>query len=226
MLRGVIFDMDGVLIDSHPVHKRAWRKFFDSLGLEVSDVEMDFVLDGRKKEDILCHFLGHLSKPQILEYGQRKEMLFREEALGIRPVEGALDLLEELTRNGISFALASCGSSSRVHFILRHLEIHDCFKAIVTADDVQQGKPAPEIFRKAADQLHCESDEVLVCEDAASGVLAAVAAGLKCIGIAENDRADGLLRAGAEFVVPNFSAISLERMKGLFEGAAKPGIRV
>src|SRR5689334_1087951 len=58
MLKGVIFDMDGVLIDSHPIHKRAWRKFFETLELTVSDRELDFVLDGRKKEDILRHFLG------------------------------------------------------------------------------------------------------------------------------------------------------------------------
>ena len=56
MLKGVIFDMDGVLINSHPIHKRAWKKFFDSLEVEVSDSEPDFVLDGRKKEDILRHF--------------------------------------------------------------------------------------------------------------------------------------------------------------------------
>src|SRR5579864_538404 len=150
MLKGVIFDMDGVLIDSHPIHKRAWEKFFASLGLIVSDEELNFVLDGRKKEDILRHFLGDLPDARIKEYGRQKEMLFREEASSIDPVEGALEFLQELTAEGIQVALASCGSKSRIHFILRELGIRDRFAAIVTADDVQFGKPNPDIFKKAA----------------------------------------------------------------------------
>jgi HAD superfamily hydrolase (TIGR01509 family) len=216
MLRGVIFDMDGVLINSHPIHKRAWKKFFESLDLEITDLDLDFVLDGRKKEDILRHFLGDLPDGQIKEYGHRKEMLFREEALSIEPVEGALEFLEELSRAGIGFAVASCGSKSRVHYILRQLNIHDQFAAIVTADDVQCGKPHPDIFRKAADRLSSSYSDLLVCEDAISGVRAAKAAGIKCLGIADHARADELLEAGAERVVANFASTSLPQLAELF----------
>ena len=216
MLKGVIFDMDGVLINSHPIHKRAWKKFFDSLSLEISDGELDFVLDGRKKEDILRHFLGDLPDAQIKEYGHHKEMLFREEALSIEPVQGALEFLEELTRAGIEFAVASCGSKSRVHYILRQLNIHEQFAAIITADDVQCGKPDPDIFRQAADRLGSPYSDLLVCEDAISGVQAAKAAGIKCLGIADHARADELLEAGAERVVANFASTSLPQLEELF----------
>ncbi|HWY71052.1 MAG TPA: HAD family phosphatase [Terriglobales bacterium] len=216
MLRGVIFDMDGVLINSHPIHKRAWKKFFDSFGLEVSDAELDFVLDGRKKEDILRHFLGDLPNAEIREFGHRKEMLFREEALAIEPVEGVLEFLGQLTRSGIGFAVASCGSKSRVNYILRQLNIHDQFVAIVTADDIECGKPNPDIFRKAADRLGSPYSDLLVCEDAISGVQAAKAAGIKCLGIADHARADELLEAGAERVVANFASTSLPQLEELF----------
>jgi len=216
MLRGVIFDMDGVLINSHPIHKRAWSKFFESLELNVSDAELDFVLDGRKKEDILRHFLGNLTDNQIKDYGHRKEMLFREEALCIEPVEGALEFLEELTRARVGFAVASCGSKSRVHYILRQLKIHDQFAAIVAADDVECGKPDPDIFRKAADRLGSPYSDLLVCEDAISGVQAAKAAGIRCLGIADHARADELLEAGADRVVANFASTSLPELEELF----------
>jgi len=216
MLRGVIFDMDGVLINSHPIHKRAWKKFFESLDSEISDAELDFVLDGRKKEDILRHFLGDLPDAEIREFGHRKEMLFREEALAIEPVEGVLEFLDQLTRSGIEFAVASCGSKSRVHYILRQLNIHDQFAAIVTADDVQCGKPDPDIFRKAADRLGSPYSDLLVCEDAISGVQAAKAAGIKCLGIADHARADELLEAGAERVIANFASTSLPQLEELF----------
>jgi beta-phosphoglucomutase len=216
MLKGVIFDMDGVLINSHPIHKRAWSKFFESLNLEVSDAELDFVLDGRKKEDILRHFLGDLPDSQIKEYGHQKEMLFREEALCIEPVEGALELLKELAQAHIAFAIASCGSKSRVHYILRQLQVHDCFAAIITADDVACGKPDPDIFRKAADRLGSAYSDLLVCEDAISGVQAAKAAGIKCLGIADHARADELLEAGADRVIANFASTSLPQLEELF----------
>ena len=148
--------------------------------------------------------------------GHRKEMLFREEALSIEPVEGALEFLEELTRAGIGFAVASCGSKSRVHYILRQLNIHDQFAAIVTADDVHCGKPDPDIFRKAADRLGSPYSDLLVCEDAISGVQAAKAAGIKCLGIADHARADELLEAGAERVVANFASTSLPQLEELF----------
>lgn len=213
MLKGVIFDMDGVLIDSHPIHKRAWRKFFETLELTVSDRELDFVLDGRKKEDILRHFLGDLPDSEIKEFGHQKEMLFREEAMNIEPILGVMDLLDELTIQGIAIAVASCGSHSRVRYILDQLKIHDRFEAIVTADDITHGKPDPEVFCKAAEELAVKREDLLVCEDAVSGVKAAKAAGIRCLGVTEPARAAELLQAGAVRVIPDFASMSVSELE-------------
>lgn len=213
MLKGVIFDMDGVLIDSHPIHKRAWRKFFETLELTVSDRELDFVLDGRKKEDILRHFLGDLPDSEIKEFGHQKEMLFREEAMNIEPILGVMDLLEDLTSQGIAIAVASCGSHSRVRYILDQLKIQDRFEAIVTADDITHGKPDPEVFCRAADELAVKREDLLVCEDAVSGVKAAKAAGIRCLGVTEPGRADELLQAGAVRVISDFASMSVSELE-------------
>ncbi len=216
MLKGIIFDMDGVIIDSHPIHKKAWKKFLHSVGKDVSDQELEFVLDGRKREDILRHFLGDMTATQVLEYGDRKERLFREEALAITPMEGLPRFLDEVDSAGISMAIASSGSHSRVHFILDCLGMTKRFKAIITGDEVRCGKPDPEIFALAGQRLCAANHELLVIEDAVSGVLAAKTAGMRCVAIASNGRAEALLGAGAERAVPAFRDLSVAALREMF----------
>ena len=82
-LRGVIFDMDGVLVDSHAVHREAWRLFFHTLEREVPESELDFILDGRKRGDILRHFLGDCADAELEEFGKRKDCIFRQMRLEV-----------------------------------------------------------------------------------------------------------------------------------------------
>src|ERR1700746_3683034 len=72
MLNGVVFDLDGVIVDSHPLHKHAWRAFLASVGKEVSDADLDFIFEGRKRREILIHFLGELSDSDIQRFGNKK----------------------------------------------------------------------------------------------------------------------------------------------------------
>src|SRR5579872_2761127 len=92
-LRGVIFDMDGVIVDSHPAHRKAWRQFLQSLGRDVSDSELDFILDGRKRRDILSHFLGQVSEAELVEYGRRKDEFFQQSAPDVKPIPGVTEFL-------------------------------------------------------------------------------------------------------------------------------------
>jgi len=218
MIEGIIFDMDGVIIDSHPIHKSAWRRFLASLGHQVTDEELDFVLDGRKKEDILRHFLCDLSDQQIYNYGHDKEIMFREEAQNIKLVDGVTDFLNQVQSAGIPMAMASSGSSHRVQFILDRMDLRRRFRIVVTGDDVTAGKPDPAIFVLAAQQLQCRPSAVLVVEDAVSGVFAAKQAGMKCLAIASNGRGQLLREAGADGVVSDFVGLSLESLHHLGNG--------
>jgi beta-phosphoglucomutase len=216
MIQAVIFDMDGVLIDSHPIHKRAWSRFLASVGKTVSDEELQFVLDGRKREDILTHFLGGLTRQQVIDYGQRKDRLFHEEALHVATIAGVRDLLDELQQHKIPMAIASCGSSSRVRFMLQLLGLQTQFSAVVTADDVRFGKPHPAIFKKAAAAVHAGCKHSLVVEDAVAGVIAAKAAGMKCLAVASNGRSEMLRGAGADEVVPDFRSVRFADLLSIF----------
>jgi beta-phosphoglucomutase len=218
MLQAVIFDMDGVIVDSHPIHKKAWRRFLDSVGKDVPEEDLDFILDGRKKEDILRHFLGELSSEEIHRLGHEKELLFREEARAeLRPVEGVEHLLSSLSRARIKLGVASSGSDSRVNFVLRELHLLDYFSAIVAGDEVSAGKPDPAIFRLTSQKLDVAPEQILVFEDSVSGVKAATAAGMRCVGLAESSRAESLREAGAEHVIDHFGGFSVTEAHRLFQ---------
>ena len=216
MLTNVIFDMDGVIVDSHAAHIRTWRKFLLSLGKSVSDADLNFVRQGRKRQEILQFFLGELPGYQIQAHCHVKDVMFRSEVPGIKMLPGVQELLDDLRHAGVPIALASCGSSARVHQLLSALRIRDYFTVIVTGDEVTIGKPDPEIFHKVAWQLHIHPAESIVFEDSVSGVQGAKAAGMKCVGIADRQTAPALLQAGAAYVLPNFLGLSWVSMQKLF----------
>jgi beta-phosphoglucomutase len=212
MFKGVIFDMDGVLIDSHPVHRIAWRRFLASVGKTVSHEQLDFILEGRRRDEILRYFLGDLPEGTIAEYGQRKEDFFQENFTDVKLIPGVEIFLRELKNAGVKTGIATSASSYRTLRTLQLLNLEDKFSAIVTGDDVAAGKPNPAVYRLAVERMNLESDQVLVLEDATSGVQAAKAAGMRCIGVSSNGRAEALRRAGADYVIPDFVDLSVEKL--------------
>jgi len=217
MLRAAIFDMDGVIVDSHPVHKKTWRKFLESLGKEIDEEDLNFIMEGRKREEILRHFLGDLSNEQVRILGHQKEQFFREESADIKVIEGLREFLQQLSEAKIRLAVASSGSNGRVNYLLDSLNLRHYFQAIVTGDEVMYGKPDPAIFRMACDQLRAQPFETLVFEDSVSGITAAKAAGMKCVGVATNGIIGILVEAGADHIIPDFSAVPLDLMRQLCE---------
>jgi len=212
MLRAVIFDMDGVIIDSHPAHREAWRLFLQTVGRPVSDDELDFVLDGRKRSEILRHFLGDLSGDEIGEYGQRKDDFFRQQSLATRLIPGVTELLAQLRTVGIATAVATSGSESRTQHVLDQLQLRERFDVVVTGNDVSCGKPDPSIYCVTCQRLRVEPYHTLAFEDAVSGIHAARAAGLVCIGLAGHQSPDKLRTAGADCVVENFLGLSVVQL--------------
>jgi HAD superfamily hydrolase (TIGR01509 family) len=207
-LRGVIFDMDGVLVDSHAVHRKAWRIFFQTLGRDVPESELDFILDGRKRGDILRHFLGNSPDPELEELGRRKDSIFRQMRLDVAPVPGAVRLVCELHGIGTVLALATSASRSRARSTLVDLGLLNCFQQVVTGEDVLLGKPDAAIYRLARSRIGIEPEHLLAVEDAVSGIRAAVAAGLHCVGVASHETPENLRAAGAIHVLRDFESVS------------------
>jgi beta-phosphoglucomutase len=212
-LRGVIFDMDGVLVDSHDVHRDAWRQFFQTLGRDVPESELDFILDGRKRGDILRHFLGNCPAPELEEFGRRKDCIFRRMGLGVVPVPGAVHFVHKLHRGGAALALATSASRSRARSTLVELGLLNCFAEVVTGEDVLLGKPDPSIYRLACIRIGIAPEHLVAVEDAISGIRAAAGAGLRCIGVASHETPENLANAGAALVVRDFETVSFRQLE-------------
>ena len=212
--QSVIFDMDGVIVDSHPAHRKAWHEFLQSLDKDVSDEALEFILDGRKRSEIMRHFLGDLPESELAELGRMKDKLFQRIALEVKPVPGVIDFVGELRRRHIKLAIATSASRSRTESTLRNLRLTDCFATVVTGDDVPEGKSSPAIFELVCARLGAEAHHSLVLEDAPPAVKAAKAAGFRCIGVAAgNGSGAKLWRAGADHVIENFVGISLDDLE-------------
>jgi beta-phosphoglucomutase len=217
MLRAVIFDLDGVIVDSHPAHLQAWKTFLHSLERNVSDSDLRFALEGYKREIILRHFLGDLTQEEVKDYGAKKDALFRASMDELKTVAGFAAFFDSVQAAGLPVALASSASRWRAEHTLNHLGLARAFRAIVTGDDVANGKPDPAIFQAAARSLGADPADILVCEDAVSGVEAARRAGMKCLAIAANGRRPLLQQAGADIVVGDFTEASLVELRIFFE---------
>jgi beta-phosphoglucomutase len=209
--------MDGVLVDSHQVHLQAWRLFLRTLGREAPESELNFILDGRKRVDILRHFLGNGSQSQMEEFGRRKDCIFRQMRLDVSPIAGAVDLVRDLNRNGVALALATCASRSRAHSTLADLGLLSCFQQIVAGEDVILGKPDGEIYRLARQRLGIDGEYLLAAEDAVSGVRAAVDAGLSCVALASHEPAGNLAAAGAIHVLQDFENASARSLEAILQ---------
>jgi HAD superfamily hydrolase (TIGR01509 family) len=190
----------------------------------VADSELDVILDGGKREEILKHFLGDLSPQQILDYGQRKDEILRNRSAKLEAMPGVVEFLDQLRISGIRIALATSAGKHRTLHTLEELGIARYFETVVTGDDVAAGKPDPTVYRLAASQMQELPECLLAVEDAVSGVKAARSAGFRCSAIAHNGRADSLRKAGANPIVEDFRSLSLTELQALFAGTRAPQI--
>jgi beta-phosphoglucomutase len=180
----VIFDVDGVLVDSYQAHFASWRQLYSELGRDYT--EDAFAADfGRTSRDILRRTLGPgTADEQIQSLDERKEALFRENLRADFPaMDGAVELIESLAANGFAMAVGSSGPPENIALTLEKLGCTEHVGAIVTGADVKRGKPDPQVFQLAAERLGLPAASCVVIEDAVHGIEAANRAGMTSIAI-------------------------------------------
>lgn len=185
--RGALFDLDGVLVDTAVLHHAAWQELATELGFLLSDeaAERTKGVSRLAALDIVLAAGGiSASDEDRLRWATRKNERYKAMLGDLTPddlLPGALDFLHALGERGIKRALGS--ASANAPAILHHLEIADCFEAVVDGTLVKEAKPHPAVFLKGAELLGLPPASCVVYEDAAAGVRAAHAAGMFCVGI-------------------------------------------
>lgn len=216
--RGVIFDMDGVLVASGPVHRASWQALARKHGIELSD---DAFADsfGRTSRDIVRTMWGdQISSEEVQRYDSQKEAIYRDLITGMIPLTiGVREVLSALSGAGYSLAVATSGPRENLDMVLDETNLRGCFAAVVHGFDVKHGKPAPDAFLLAAKRCNLEPADCVVVEDAPVGIQAGVAADMPVIGLVGTHPAERLREAGVACVVDRLADITPELVSNLLQ---------
>jgi beta-phosphoglucomutase len=212
-LKGVIFDLDGVIVDTVPLHFKAWKKMFAEYGKDFTFEDYKQKVDGIPRMDGARAILTDLPEDELKKAADKKQNYFLQflEEEGVKVYQSTVDLINKLKSEGIKVAVIS--SSKNCLPILKRAGLVDLFDVMITGNDIKKGKPDPEIFLLAAEKLGLEPSECIVFEDALLGVEAAKNAGMICIGIDRYGKPERLKRA--DLVVSDVGEVSLEKLKEL-----------
>lgn len=215
----LIFDMDGTMVHNMPFHNKALVDTLAEAGVQLPSDMTEFYnsIYGKKTAEVFRVMLGSQMKDdEVMYWGERKEILYREQYAKYRePLPGLLQLLERANTLGLPMAVASASSPQNISFILDDLNLRRHFKIVMSGNDVQYGKPNPEIFIKSAKSMGVEPSDCLVFEDAMNGIDAARLANMDAVFISttinarEIDGQPHVVRA-----VPDFTHLNLQTLLG------------
>ena len=206
IFEAVLFDMDGVIIDTHTEVTRFWNRLAERSRITLTEADFVQYIYGRKAVHTLENLFPAMT-PELWQ--QAMDDLAAEEAVQqYVAIPGVIELLRLLKQAGIPTGLVTSAEPPKVHTVLSQLKLEDAFAAQVTAHDVDQGKPHPACYLLGAQRLGKLPQRCIVFEDSLSGAEAAIKAGATCIGV--NHLPDGLLKLGAAHVISDFAQAKLE----------------
>ena len=214
MIKGIIFDMDGTIVDSLPYHYEAWKIFFNENKVENFSEKLNEYKGGGTLDLMRTVYGNQYSKKELKKMSEDKEKIFRKIYKGeIKQILGFKKFLDELKSKDIMVGLASNAIRKNVSMIINELEIYDYFDSIICGDEVINGKPNPEMFNETIDRFNINKDECLIFEDSLEGVLAAKNSGVKVIGITSSSSNKVLKDAGCIMSISDYLDFKLSDIR-------------
>ncbi len=211
--KAAIFDLDGVVVDTIDLHFKAWKKMFSEYGKDFDFEDYKQKVDGIPRFDGAKAVLIDLAKSELEAAATRKQNYFLEflEKEGVKVHQDTIKLIKRLKTESIKLGVIS--SSKNCSLILKKAGIDNLFEAIVTGNDIERGKPNPDVFLRAASGLGVNPDECLVFEDAVLGVEASKRANIKCIGVDRYGNPQRLNKA--DLVIDDLSEFNSDKLNKL-----------
>jgi len=217
MVNAVIFDMDGVVVNTEPVGLEANRKFYKELGIEVTDeIYSDFIGNSDKNiiQKLRIRFNLEQSEEVLLEESYKYYFDAFETSDELELIPGVKDLIIDLYNNGMTLVLASSAAKRKIEAVFTRFDLHQYFKTKISGEDFEQSKPNPAIFVEAVKQTGFPKEECIIIEDSTNGIKAATGAGVFCIGY-QSEHSMGQDTSLANKVITDFKQLDYKTIKNL-----------
>ncbi|MBX2862034.1 MAG: HAD family phosphatase [Leptolyngbyaceae cyanobacterium MAG.088] len=206
MVKAVLFDLDGTLADTDPIHFQVWQALLAAYDIAVGQAFYDRYISGRLNPDIVRDLLPQLSVEEGVAFSADKEAQFRHMASRqLQRMPGLTDLLHVIEQQRYDVALVTNAPRSNADFMLKILALEGVFQPVIIADDLPKGKPDPLPYQIALERLGLLPDEAIVFEDSPTGVRAATAAGILTIGVTSTHSDETLCQLGAKLTITDFT---------------------
>ena len=205
MKKGIIFDMDGTIVDSLPYHYKAWKIFFKENKVENFSEKLKDYKGGGTLDLMTAVYGDKYSRKELKIMTDDKEIIFREiYKNNVVPIMGFMDMFELIKSKKILVGIASNAIRKNVKMILSELKIYEKFDSIICGDEVRKGKPDPEMFDETVDRFNLKKEECLIFEDSVEGVSAAVNSKVDVVGITSSSSEKILIDKGCKTTIDNY----------------------
>ena len=205
MKKGIIFDMDGTIVDSLPYHYKAWKIFFKENKVENFSERLKDYKGGGTLDLLTAVYGDKYSRKELKIMTDDKEIIFREiYKNNVVPIIGFMDMFELIKSKKILVGIASNAIRKNVKMILSELKIYEKFDSIICGDEVKRGKPDPEMFDETVDRFNLKKEECLIFEDSVEGVSAATNSKVDVVGITSSTSGKILIDNGCKTTIDNY----------------------
>ncbi|NEP86073.1 MAG: HAD family phosphatase [Okeania sp. SIO2C2] len=212
MLKAILFDLDGTIVNTDPLHFQVWKEILNNYGIVIDHNSYKEKISGGTNPTILKKLLPHLSDTEVEELADYKEAKFREMATNLEPMPGLLEFIEWVKKQKLQKAVVTNAPPENAEFMLDVLQLTETFPLVILGGVMTVAKPDPAPYKLCLEKLEISPEEAIVFEDSRSGIKSAVGAGIYIVGVASTHEPESLLEVGASIVINDFSDEKLQQL--------------